>query len=239
MTAISTDEPAPPIAWNYTPLGEGALLVQGQASGPAEDIPHSLVNRYMLALAAALETHQPRGMQAAVPAINSLLLSVDPLVLSLAHAEAYLQRLLAELEPVPEQPARVVSIPVVYGGAGGPDLTRVAATLGLTPRQVVAEHCAHVYRVMMIGFTPGFPYAGPLPPSLSLPRRDTPRAAVPAGSVGIAAGLSGVYPARLPGGWHLIGSTSTVLFDPTANPPSLLQAGDGVRFTAEPDGVTP
>jgi inhibitor of KinA len=92
---------------------------------------------------------------------------------------------------------------------------------------------------MMIGFAPGFPYIGPLPEQLVLPRRATPRAAVPAGSVAIAAGLTGIYPSRLPGGWHLIGRMPLRLFDPAASPPSTLAPGDGVRFEPQPTGLLP
>ncbi len=103
---------------------------------------------------------------------------------------------------------------MLYGGEAGPDLVEAAERLGLTPQALVAEHCAHIYRVMMIGFAPGYPYIGPLPDKLVLPRRATPRSAVPAGSVAIAVGLTGIYPTRLPGGWHLIGRTPLALFDP-------------------------
>jgi KipI family sensor histidine kinase inhibitor len=91
----------------------------------------------------------------------------------------------------------------------------------------------------MIGFAPGYPYLGGLPPRLHLPRRATPRKAVPPGSVAIAAGMTGIYPARLPGGWHLIGRTDQRLFDPQADRPCLLDPGDDVRFVALPAGVTP
>jgi inhibitor of KinA len=147
--------------------------------------------------------------------------------------------LLDDLEPAPAIPARVIDVPVTYGGAAGPDLDKVATALGLAPAELVAIHTAEVYRVMMIGFTPGFPYIGPLPDRLQVPRLTTPRAAVPAGSVAIAAGLTGIYPARLPGGWHLIGRTDLLLFDPAATPPATLEPGDGVRFVPLPTGVLP
>jgi inhibitor of KinA len=129
----------------------------------------------------------------------------------------------------------VIEIAVRYGGADGPDLLDVALQLDLTPDQVVALHTGQPYRVVMLGFAPGFPYIGPLPAALMLPRRATPRTAVPAGSVAIAAGMTGVYPQRLPGGWHLIGRTYAVLFDPHRSPPSLLQAGDQVQFVVADD----
>lgn len=227
---MDTDRTA--ITWRCLPMGEAALLVEGTPALP-------LVNRLALALAAALDAHGLSGIVTTVPAVNSLLIRFEPLALPFEQLEAHVQALLATLAPAPQTPARVVAIPVRYGGADGPDLEAVAATLGLTPAAVVALHCAAVYRVMMVGFTPGFPYIGPLPAALHIPRRATPRAAVPAGSVALAAGMTGIYPARLPGGWNLIGRTDRRLFDPAADPPALLAAGDGVQFTPLPDGVTP
>lgn len=127
----------------------------------------------------------------------------------------------------------IVDVQVRYGGEGGPDLRDVAQSLGMTAHEVVALHTSQPLRVLMIGFAPGFPYIGPLPPALHLPRRSTPRAAVPAGSVAIAAGMTGIYPAKLPGGWHLIGRTDVELFNTNHEPPALLKAGNFVRFVAD------
>jgi KipI family sensor histidine kinase inhibitor len=82
----------------------------------------------------------------------------------------------------------------------------------------------------MIGFMPGFPYIGDLPPRLRLARRDEPRAAVPAGSIAVANDQTGIYPRRSPGGWHIVGRTEVALFDPRCEPPALLRAGDFVQF---------
>ena len=87
----------------------------------------------------------------------------------------------------------------------------------------------------MMGFTPGFPYLGGLPESLVTPRLETPRAVIPAGSVGIAEGQTGVYPVDSPGGWRIIGRSPLVFFDPKRETPSLLAAGDYVRFSPLPD----
>jgi KipI family sensor histidine kinase inhibitor len=220
------------ITWRVAPLGEGGLLLEGEPASP-------LANRYALALADALDARGLAGVEAVVPAVGSLLVVFDPLALPWDELRALVTRLLAEVEPAPALPTRVVAIPVRYGGADGPDLPEVAAALGLREAEVVALHAGQVHRVMMVGFAPGFPYIGPLPAALDLPRRATPRVAVPAGSVAIAAGLTGVYPARLPGGWHLIGRTDLALFDPTADPPALLAAGDGVRFVPLAGGVLP
>lgn len=210
--------------WRFAPLGDTALLLETADDGAGT------ANRAALALAAALEADPPPGFVAAVPAIASLLVVFDPLHNSHAALETYLRTLLAAPASPSAAHGRVVPIPVRYGGDAGPDLDEAAAALGLTPDALIDLHTAAPYRVMMIGFAPGYPYIGPLPAALHLPRRSTPRSAVPAGSVAIAAGLSGIYPARLPGGWHLIGRTATRLFDPVADPPSLLLPGDYVHF---------
>ncbi len=107
----------------------------------------------------------------------------------------------------------------------------VAERTGLVPLDVVRRHTEPDYDVYFLGFVPGFAYLGPVDPALVLPRRPTPRRRVPAGSVAIAGAQTGVYPLETPGGWHLIGHTDVVLFDPERNPPNLLAAGDRVRFS--------
>ena len=125
-----------------------------------------------------------------------------------------------------------LDIPVCYGGEFGPDLGALAAHSGLSADEVVARHCGAGYRVHAIGFMPGFPHLAGLPRELHMPRRDTPRTRVPAGSVGIGGAQTGVYPAETPGGWQLIGRSPLVLFSPDRTPPALLRTGDRVRFRA-------
>ena len=112
----------------------------------------------------------------------------------------------------------------------GIDLDSVAGALGLTREQVIARHAGRTYTVDLLGFVPGFAYLSELDPSLHISRRAQPRPRVAAGSVAIAAAQTGVYPLDTPGGWHIIGSTTTVLFDPTRDQPALFAAGDSVRF---------
>jgi KipI family sensor histidine kinase inhibitor len=121
----------------------------------------------------------------------------------------------------------VVEIPVRYDGE---DLAAIAGSVGITVGTVVARHSAPTYTVVCLGFSRAFPYLSGLDPSLRLPRHPTPRTVVPAGSVAIAADQAGIYPQSSPGGWHLLGTTSLVLFDEDRTPPSLLQPGDRVRF---------
>lgn len=218
--------------WQCHPVGEAAVLLEGQ--------PVSLLtNRSVVALAAALEATTTPGIYSLVPGISSLLVRFDPLTISAAGVEELLDGLLRDLELGSEAQGLVVTIPVHYGGTAGPDLEAVAAHTGLSPREIVALHCGAVYRVLVIGFAPGFPYIGPLPPELTVPRHATPRPTVPAGSVAVAAGLTGIYPTRLPGGWQIIGRTTLQLFDPYAQRPAILAAGDRVRFEPLAQGIVP
>jgi KipI family sensor histidine kinase inhibitor len=220
------------VSWSFHPFGEAGLLVEALPAAPE-------ANQAVQALARALDTLALPGVASVVPAVHTLLIGFEPLALERGALERRVATLIAGLDHAPAAPPRMVEIGVRYGGEDGPDLEEVATRLGLTPREVVAAHCAAPHRVLMIGFAPGYPYLGGLPPQLHVPRRATPRKAVPAGSVAIAAGMTGIYPARLPGGWHLLGRTEQRLFDPSADPPCLLQPGDGVRFVALPEGVTP
>lgn len=127
---------------------------------------------------------------------------------------------------------KVVQIPVVYGGEEGPDLEIVAEHAGLTPQEVIELHTSVIYPVRMIGFAPGFPYLSGLPEAIHAPRKTTPRSFIPAGSVGIAGGQTGVYSISTPGGWQIIGRTTIALFLPDQQPPSLVQVGDAIQFVA-------
>ena len=128
---------------------------------------------------------------------------------------------------------RHIEIPVIYGGELGQDLSEVAKLHNTTPQKIVQMHSEPIYTVYMIGFQPGFPYLGGLPECLHTPRRATPRTLVPAGSVGIGGAQTGIYPFSSPGGWQLIGHTKQALFDKNQAQPTLLQAGDTVKFVVE------
>jgi len=125
---------------------------------------------------------------------------------------------------------REIVIPVCYGGDYGPDLEAAAYRSGKSAADFIAAHSAGLYTVVMIGFMPGFPYLSGLSPELAQPRLEVPRSYVPAGSVGIGGGQTGVYPLAAPGGWQLIGRTPVCLFSPMRLEPALLRAGDRVKF---------
>ncbi|HGO5856104.1 TPA: 5-oxoprolinase subunit PxpB [Mannheimia haemolytica] len=131
------------------------------------------------------------------------------------------------------QSPRLIEIPVHYGGEFGEDLFEVAQFHNTTPEEIIRRHTEPTYTVFMIGFQPGFPYLNGLPQNLHTPRRNVPRTKVPAGSVGIGGSQTGIYPFTSPGGWQLLGRTELPLFDIQHNPPTLLTAGDNVRFVAE------
>jgi KipI family sensor histidine kinase inhibitor len=166
-----------------------------------------------------------------VPSYRSLLVYYDPLHTSLPELEERLTALEQDLDQAVLNAPRVVEIPTLYGGEYGPDIGQVAKHNGLAPEEVIQIHSAGEYLVYMMGFTPGFPYMGGMSERIATPRLQTPRTAIPAGSVGIAEQQTGVYPIESPGGWQLIGRTPVQLFDPQREPPVVVTVGDYIRFT--------
>lgn len=126
----------------------------------------------------------------------------------------------------------LVMIPVCYDEEFGPDLEEIAAFHQISTDQLIAFHTEPIYRVHMLGFMPGFPYLGGMNKAIAMPRKNSPRPLVPAGSVGIGGEQTGIYPLPSPGGWQLIGRTPLKLFDPESSSPTLLKAGVSVKFTA-------
>jgi KipI family sensor histidine kinase inhibitor len=208
------------------PCGDSALLITlAETIDPA-------VNVRVHALAARLRGAQLPGLEEAVPAYGTVLVHYDAARLDYPAVEAVVRAAAEAAEAQAAAPARPVVIPVTYGGAAGPDLEFVARHAGLAPADVVRRHTARAYRVYLMGFTPGFPYLGELDERLAVPRLETPRLRVPAGSVGLAGRQTGIYPLESPGGWRLIGRTAVTLFDPAAPEPFRLAPGDWVRFEA-------
>ena len=168
-----------------------------------------------------------------VPSYTTLLVVFDPLRLSSEEARGRLSSLLMELAPDEAGAAGTLhELPTWYDPTVGPDLERVATHTGLTVEEVIACHSATEYRVFALGFAPGFAFMGLLDERLEVPRLDTPRRRVPAGSVAIAGRQTAAYPAVTPGGWNLLGRTSARLFDRDRDGFSLLKVGDRVRFVA-------
>lgn len=172
-------------------------------------------------------------LAAAFPGTDVVTGAGSVLVAGVAPREEVLRRarLVAETSPDDDAPA-VGALHVIETLYDGPDLDEVASTVQLRRDEVVALHTEPDHVVEVVGFLPGFGYLGGVDPVLRLPRRPAPRPAVAAGSVGLAAGFTGVYPFASPGGWHLIGRTSFACFDADAARPARLRVGDRVRFAA-------
>ena len=181
-------------------------------------------------LLAAIEDRAPDGITDLVPSYRSILVHYDPLTIDISRLEEEFTALQATVSAGSVSEPRCVLIPVLYGGDAGPDLEHVARYNSLSTEEVVDIHSGTKYLVYMLGFSPGFPYLGGMSERIETPRLDTPRTAIPAGSVGIAEKQTGAYPTETPGGWQLIGRTPLAFFDPSAEPPCLLEPGDFIRF---------
>lgn len=190
----------------------------------------------VLHLYRALRRDPPAGTVQLVPAAHTLMVEFDRPVGALETVAAELASRDADPttgDPI-DQPEIVV--PVRYDG---PDLAEVARHTGLSPREVVACHVAGHYTVAFCGFAPGFAYLTGMPPALRVPRRDTPRTRLRAGSVGLADVYTGVYPRELPGGWQIIGHTDLAVWQPERDPPALLTPATRVRFVVADRPVPP
>jgi KipI family sensor histidine kinase inhibitor len=207
----------------FLPVGDTAFAIEFGAR--IDPLLNAMVHR----AAAVLAADAAEGVIETVPTFRSLLVHYDPRLTSAAALQQRFEALdLGTVEAA--TPTRIWHLPVLYGGEAGPDLDTVAAEVGLGAAELIALHAGTVYHVYVQGFLPGFAYLGDLPEKLELPRLETPRVRVPAGSVAIAQRMTGVYPVESPGGWRLLGNTPLRFFDPAKTPPTLLAPGDGVRF---------
>ncbi|WP_071393975.1 5-oxoprolinase subunit PxpB [Bacillus tuaregi] len=192
-------------------------------------------------ISAFLEKYQPEWIIEYIPSFTTITIFYHPIkiarvtqgrMLPYQYAAEEISKILSNLTGTDEYKPRTIEIPVCYGGNLGPDLEFIAKLNSLTPEEVIEIHTSGDYLVYMIGFAPGFPYLGGMSEKISAPRKKTPRLKIPAQSVGIAGKQTGVYPLETPGGWQIIGRTPHSLFRPHEDPPTLLKAGDKVKFTA-------
>lgn len=216
------------------PCGETALLVE--CAGLAEAV----------ALAARVRDAADPVVLDVVPAARTVLLgcgdAADLPALRRVAAAALAEPTVAEGESLLVT-GREVTLDVRYDG---PDLTEVAREAGLTPEELARRHLAVPWVAAFGGFAPGFCYlvderelgetgsrggvAGAADGLPTVPRLESPRTRVPAGSVALADRWCGVYPDASPGGWRLVGRTDAVLWDTGREPPALLEPGVRVRF---------
>jgi KipI family sensor histidine kinase inhibitor len=213
------------------PLGDSAAYVEFSSTLDLE------VNSVVQRLALVILKRKVPWIRDVVPALGGVALHFDP-----DNAEFPGQPLEAAFELVndslkqalaaKDNPGSEVVLPVCYEPEFALDLKEVAKKADLEPEEVTQRHEAGEYRVLMMGFAPGHAYMGGLDAKLAVPRRASPRAIVPAGSVAIANEQTVVYPYAISGGWNVIGRTPMVLFDAARTRPSLLWPGDRVRFRA-------
>jgi inhibitor of KinA len=208
-----------------SPLGDCAIVVGFGDDATAE------ANLTVRQFERRLDAASLPGVVETVPAFTTVTIVYDPIRARYEQLAAAVGQMLAESpSEIEDLDTRTVGIPVHYGGDFGPDLGFVASHNELTEQQVIEIHSQPTYLVYMIGFAPGFPYLGGMSERIAAPRRDNPRASIPVGSVGVAGRQTGVYSIETPGGWQLIGRTPLRLFRPEEERPSLLEAGDEVRF---------
>jgi inhibitor of KinA len=224
-----------------TPVGDSALIVR--LRDQFEDAPEETLDEVLRAFQLLQNAAIP-GIVELAPAYTSVGVFFDPIATSKASTrpgqafEWLTERVRgvvaagAERGRTRKGDVRLVEIPVCYDPVFGVDLEDVARHAQVSTKEVVDLHTGAEYRVACIGFVPGFPFLAGLPKTLATPRRATPRKEIPPGSVGIGGAQTGIYPLRSPGGWNLIGRTPLKLFEPATDPPTVLCAGDRVRFRA-------
>ncbi len=178
-----------------------------------------------LALLASLQSQPIAGIETLVPAARTLLVQWRESACSWSELVRQIGQ--RDVSASAQRSATLVEIPVHYTGE---DLAEVAQLLGITPEELIQRHTGSEYTVAFTGFAPGFAYLSGGHPSFQVPRRNTPRTRIPAGAVGLAGAFSGIYPQASPGGWQIIGTTPTAMWDIARETPALLQPGYRVRF---------
>lgn len=222
------------------PLGDSTLIVRVREQ--FEDAPEEALNEVLQTLHQLRSAAIPSVIELA-PAYASVAVFYDPITVAklTKPADNVFDWLATHIRAAvagagdpgrTKRRSRMIEIPVCYDADFAPDLEDVARHAGISTNDVVQVHAAGEYRVSCIGFIPGFPFLSGLAKKLATPRRAIPRKEIVPGSVGIGGAQTGIYPLRSPGGWNLIGRTPLKLFNPAKDPPTMLRAGDRVRFRA-------
>ncbi len=208
-------------------LGDAAVLIE------FADHLDLATNTRIQVLAQAIRHRRMPWVRDVVPALASLAVHVDPVILGFANPIEPVRLLLAQCLDealAPSRSSKQVHIPICYETEFGLDLDDISQRTGLSVAQVIQRHLQSEFMVLMVGFAPGHPYLGGLAPSLSVPRRAAPRVKMPCGAVAIANTQCVVYPFEIPGGWSVVGRTPLRVFDANRQRPSLFEPGDLVRF---------
>lgn len=203
--------------------GEAALSIElGEGIDPE-------VHARVLALDQAIGAAGIDGVRETVPSYRALLVIYDPERIA---RDALIGRLDALAPEAADLYPREWSVPACFDGDHADDMSAVAAHTGLQPGEIVAALTATPLRLYMYGFAPGFAYLGGLDDRLAIPRRATPRAAMPPGSVMIAGGQASIASVSMPTGWYVVGRTPVQMFSPERDPMVPFQPGDAIRLRA-------
>jgi KipI family sensor histidine kinase inhibitor len=208
----------------FRQASEGGLLVDF-----GEEIRADRIQRVQRLLG-LLDRSPLQGIEELTPSYGSILIEYDPLELNAADVEEHVRFWLERIGHVEMPAPKQIEVPVFYGGEYGPDLAWSAERLGMSVSELVTAHCEQVFSVAFFGFLPGFAYLHGWPAGRALPRMESPRAVVAAGSVGIAGAQCGIYPVDSPGGWRILGRTPLPVLDAARQSFSLFDLGMQVRF---------
>jgi inhibitor of KinA len=216
-------------------LGENALTISFGNEISLE------LNKRVLNLSRHFEENRFPGFVETVAAYASLSIFYDcfrvkrnfpEFATAFEAVKNFAENTLHNLAEISEDKSRLIKIPVSFIKDFALDLELVAAENNLSTKDVIDIFTERTYRVYMLGFLPGFAYMGEVDRRIAIPRKQTPRTLVPAGSVGIAGRQTGIYSLASPGGWQIVGKTNVKLFTPKSKSPTFLQAGDNVQFYA-------
>jgi inhibitor of KinA len=216
----------------FIPLSESATLL---SFGKTIDLA---THETLMDAKTKIEANPFIGFTETVPAYNSLAVYFNPVEIK-AETESIFITVMKQLKQILTEEIQsgtllfknlIIEIPVCYDDEYGIDLQELSQQLKLTKEEIIQFHISQLYKIFMIGFTPGFPYMGILNEKLFTKRKQQPRTSVPEGSIAIAGNQTGIYPLSTPGGWNIIGRTSLKLFDKEKENPFLLKAGDTVKF---------
>lgn len=209
--------------WYWKIMGDSALTIY------LEDHIDPMTNAHVVLLKDNLLKQDIKGVRAIVSTYHSVSVFFYPTVFRREELLAFVHSFFSRDHLIDLTVKEIVEIPVDYCGE---DMEFVSKHTGLSVEEIILKHTAPIYRIYMIGFTPGFPYLGGMDPKLATPRRKTPRLKVAAGSVGIADHQTGIYSVDSPGGWQIIGKTKVKLFDAESKNPFYLRAGQWVKFSS-------
>lgn len=207
----------------YLPAGDSSLIISF-----GEDVDEN-INKKVLHLCEEIEKDSIKGIVELIPTYRDLCINYHPMETSIQLLREVVEKHVNEDVATEEQHRNIVEVPVIYGGEYGPDLDYLADYHKLSHEEVIKIHSSEEYRVYLIGFAPGFPYLGGLPEILHTPRRKLPKRII-AGSVGIGGKQTCVCTVTGPSGWWYLGWTPYLFSDVTKNNPTLLKAGDYIRF---------